>query len=187
MGWTLQVSQIAIGNYDEPCDPGVIVEMCYAMFACNKKVIGYRTDVCAPYGNYISELGGQHFFPPYNTHTMIMNFTPTGPITTSKTTIDSIKSIAHGIDNIIKQTLHDKTICNKWHQQAPLKHLFNASCLLFKNVLDDDDIYNPANYHKFIDAIHSTTGLTQITNNWKTYHSHFKLRPKIINPYFINQ
>ena len=181
MGWGLQISDIAISNYDEPCDPGVIVEMCYAMFACNKRVIGYRTDVRAPYGPFLSELGGQHFFPAYNTQTMIMHFVPSGPGSSLSTTINSIKILADLIS-----TQADKEVSGKCHNciknQAPLKNLFNATRLLFKNVLDDNDIYNPKNYNKFLDAIHSTAGLTQITNNWKAYHKQFKLRPIIINP-----
>jgi len=186
MAWALQNSQIVIGNYDEPMDPGVIVEMCYAMFACNKPVIGYRTDTRSPYGVFMSQLGGQHFFPPYNTHTMIMKFPTAGPNTSFETTLTDIKDIATSIITIINQLCKRKP--NKCHscikRQSPLKNILNASNMLFGNVLNGLDIYDPANYQAFIDAIHTNDGITLIANNWKTYHLQFNVRPTIINPLF---
>jgi nucleoside 2-deoxyribosyltransferase len=186
MGWALQNSQIVIGNYDEPMDPGVIVEMCYAMFACNKPVIGYRTDTRSPYGVFLSELGGQHFFPPYNTHTMIMKFPNTGPNSSFDTIVNDIKDISNEIDTVIK----DNSLNNKCHicikRQSPLKNLINATNLLFKNILDGDDIYDQDNYQRFIDVIHTTEGLTKIAKNWEKYHLKFKLRPRIINQIYNN-
>lgn len=186
MAWGLQNSQIVIGNYDEPMDPGVIVEMCYAMFACNKPVIGYRTDTRSPYGVFLSELGGQHWFPPYNTNAMIMKFPSTGQNTTFATTLNDIKDIATSIDTVINQLCERPS--NKCHRciekQAPLKYLLNAAKLLFGNILNGKDIYDPDNYQEFIDVIHTTDGLTQIANNWKMYHTQFKVRPIIINPLF---
>ncbi len=64
IGKFLFSSDIVVALLNEPIDPGVIVEICYARIM-EKYVIGLRSDIRQPFGNYHSRFGGMHFFPGF--------------------------------------------------------------------------------------------------------------------------
>ena len=62
IGRFVSQSEVVVARFDEPLDPGVDIELACAFFS-GKCVIGYRTDVRAPYGTLADTFGGAHFFP----------------------------------------------------------------------------------------------------------------------------
>ncbi len=70
MGIFIPRSQVIVANLDEPLDPGVLVEIAHAR-ALGKYIIGYRTDVRSPYGEFSAPLKGIHFFPAYQCHSFL--------------------------------------------------------------------------------------------------------------------
>ena len=62
MGIFIPESDVIVANLDEPQDDGVLVEITYAHMM-GIPVVGYRTDVRAPYGDTTDTGGGAHFFP----------------------------------------------------------------------------------------------------------------------------
>ena len=50
-----------MSNWDEPIDPGNLVEVMFAKML-NKPVIGYRTEMRTPYGTQADNHVGMHFF-----------------------------------------------------------------------------------------------------------------------------
>lgn len=64
MGCFLPSSDAVLAVLNEPLDPGVIVEICYARLL-GKQVVGLRSDTRQPFGDYSSRFGGIHFFPAF--------------------------------------------------------------------------------------------------------------------------
>mmetsp|Transcript_44802 Transcript_44802/g.43396 ORF Transcript_44802/g.43396 Transcript_44802/m.43396 type:complete len:135 (+) Transcript_44802:165-569(+) len=71
LGRYLYTSDVCLCNLDEPNDPGVIVEMMFAM-QMGKHIIGYRTDMRTPFGHKDDKQGGLHFFCFYPCHDFIL-------------------------------------------------------------------------------------------------------------------
>jgi len=62
LGVFLAQSDVVVALLDEPIDEGVVVEIAYARLA-GLPVVGLRTDVRSPYGEFADPCGGAHFFP----------------------------------------------------------------------------------------------------------------------------
>lgn len=184
LAWALRNAHTALANFDEQIDPGVVVEMVYATFACNKVTIGYRTDATTPFGDFAESLCGAHFFPPYNVQHMLYNFATVGPSTTKATLEASIQDTCDKVDQVICDSVIDRT-CDTCciDENAPTKYLIEASNLLFGNVLGGLDINDPANYDAFLVAIHDSVtpnqGMQLIAQNWLANQANIKMRPKI--------
>jgi len=127
MGVFVNNSDIILANLDEPLDEGVVVEMSYAKLM-GKKVIGFRTDVRAPYGNISDPLKGMHFFPAYQCDYFISAYMP------CKNSEDAEKEITGLIEQV--SNCIDNTDLSKYHElNNPLiQEMINNSEILFKGI-----------------------------------------------------
>ena len=148
MGIFVAESDVIIANLDEPLDEGVVVEIAYARIL-GKYVIGYRTDVRAPYGG-ISELaGGTHFFPVHQCDVFIKH-----PMScqTKESADEEMSSLADLIDSYIQ----DKDLTkHRYHpnyvlENPNLSNIIKGAEILFKDIGD----------------IHSDTGIDEIVQRY---------------------
>lgn len=103
IGKFIPESHVIIANLDEPPDPGIDVEQCYAKMM-GKFVIGFRTDVRTPYG--LNNYRGMHFFQVYQCDTFISHYMPSKSIQSAE---KEIKELVEKIDKTI-QLNKDKLI-----------------------------------------------------------------------------
>ena len=88
-----------LANLDEPPDPGVDIELCYASLF-EKYIIGYRTDVRSPYGGLDDTAKGMHFFPAYQCDAFLYTHMP---CETMEQAEKDLRKLAHNIDNLIQK------------------------------------------------------------------------------------
>ncbi len=129
MGVFVNNSDIILANLDEPLDEGVVVEISYAKLM-GKKVIGFRTDVRAPYGNIEDPLKGMHFFPAYQCDYFISAYMP----------CKDLNSADNELSGLIKQVNNciNNADFSKYHElNNPLiQEMINNSEILFKGIHD---------------------------------------------------
>jgi hypothetical protein len=159
-----QDSDVCIARLDEPLDGGVDNEIDF----CKMKgipVIGYRTDVRSPYGNYNNESGGMHFFPAYTCDKFILippNF---------KTMMDAdehFSKLANEINESIPELISKYKQMNKEYgrHDTPLfyNQIVTKSGYLFLDIKD----------------IHSEEGLFEIANRYVERKSEIeKILPEV--------
>ncbi|NOQ37785.1 hypothetical protein GQ472_02745 [archaeon] len=159
MGVFVNNSDIILANLDEPLDEGVVVEMSYAKLM-GKKVIGFRTDVRAPYGNIEDPLKGMHFFPAYQCDYFISAYMPCK-------NLDSADNEQSGLIEKVNNCI-DNADFNRYHEwNNPLiQEMINNSEILFKGIND----------------VHSQESLELIAQRYIDNKDIFeKSKPKIIS------
>lgn len=96
IGKFIPESHVVIANLDEPLDPGVDVEQCYASIM-GKFVLGFRTNARTPFGS--NDYRGMHFFPTYQCRAFVSHNMPGENIRNAE---QEIKALAEKIDHIIQ-------------------------------------------------------------------------------------
>ena len=122
MGCFLPSSDAVLAVLNEPLDPGVIVEICYARLL-GRQVVGLRSDTRQPFGDYSSRFGGMHFFPAFQCD----YFLKVGPN-------DDIGAIVNSIDSCLRR------ITSK--EQVKSKNIAGLIKLAKKIFRDADDIHS---------------------------------------------
>ncbi len=96
MGCFLPSSDAVLAVLNEPLDPGVIVEICYARLL-GKQVVGLRSDTRQPFGDYNARFGGMHFFPAFQ----CAYFLKVGPN-------DDIGAVVSSVDSCLRRVARSK-------------------------------------------------------------------------------
>ncbi|MBW2979762.1 nucleoside 2-deoxyribosyltransferase [Candidatus Woesearchaeota archaeon] len=130
IGKFLPMSDAVVAVLNEPLDPGVIVEICYARLL-GKQVVGLRSDTRQPFGDYSSRFGGMHFFPAFQCD----YFLKVGPN-------DDIGAIVNFIDSCLRR------ITSK--EQVKSKNIAGLIELAEKIFHDADDIHSDRGLEKVV-------------------------------------
>lgn len=149
IGIYIPKSQVVIANLDEPLDPGVDVELCYANMM-DKLIVGFRTDIRIPFGS--NDYRGMHFFPTYQCDVFITHNMPAMSVKSSEEEMDGL---VEKIDGVIKHSAHSL------RQDIP-KYALNHPKI--KKVLDGADILFGG-----VEDIHSDEGLKEICRRYTEY------------------
>ena len=110
MGIFVAESDVIVGNLDEEIDEGVVVEMTYG-HDIGKIIIGYTTDVRAPFGDLYDVSGGTHFFPIFQCDVFINHNLYNGADG------DIYAKISNFVDQIDSEIRHKKITKRKYHPQ----------------------------------------------------------------------
>jgi len=129
MGYFLNTCDIVLANFDEPLDPGIMIESSYAKIM-GKYTIGYRTDVRSPYGNPNTQSGGSHFFGLYQCDEFFIKHITENPILSVEERVE--KLISEFIKKIDTAELNNPEVVQKNIDNNPiLKHITNEATFLF--------------------------------------------------------
>jgi len=123
MGCFLPSSDAVLAVLNEPLDPGVIVEICYARLL-GRQVVGLRSDTRQPFGDYNTRFGGMHFFPAFQCD----YFLKVGPN-------DDLGAIVNSIDSRLR-----RITCSK--EQVKSGNIAGLIKLAEKIFNDADDIHS---------------------------------------------
>lgn len=185
LGWAVGNAKICFGNFDDPQDPGVVIEMDHAFAFNNKIVIGHREDFRTPHGLGSDELAGMHWFPPYNTHSFVIKFANGA---TKETIEHDMIGTGPSLINLAEseiERLAPSILSLPKASNSIIDREINASNLLFQGVLGNGvDVNLDANYYKFLNAIHTNAGLTKVVNNYLLHKNALHLRPTVLNNNF---
>jgi nucleoside 2-deoxyribosyltransferase len=161
MGIYLPRCDVVLANLDEPLDPGVDVETCYAKLM-GKFVVGFRTDARSPYGSSSDAMKGIHFFPAYQCHRFILHHMS---CKTSAKAKEQLSSLVEKIDSAIKDANIQEGMPEYVSSNPNIVSILKGAEILFAKIKN----------------IHSAESLEEIASRYSKHKSELNLLgPKIV-------
>lgn len=132
VGKFIPESKVILANWDEPIDEGVTVEVLYGRMM-GKSIVGFRTDVRSPYGEFSENYGGMHGFLAFQNDALARKQMPNK---SSAETEEALDELVERIDKaIIGMKLPEKNGVPEYILRVPhIEETLGAARILFNGM-----------------------------------------------------
>lgn len=144
IGIFIAQSDIVVANLDEPLDPGVDIELCCGR-ATGKLIVGFRTDVRAPFGSFAEPLRGTHLFPVNQCHVFIRHLMRGKSL---ENAIEEINVLSEKICSVIEDRIKKRRRMYPYRLPHQFATVFRDANILFKGITD---IHSPEGLSKIVE------------------------------------